>query len=190
MFRRLGLRSTFPSASSQNVTNWPKSSAARIKLSVLLSRPRYEIRIIRSCWCRILDSTRSRRLLLLLRCRHARSHYSPRPSHYDRSPDRPAWRITFGDCGIRSHQTPIVNRESLPPPCTQSPRLGSADRRLVFAVDPAETSLAIGDRIQTIHSVEFPSSSGAPQIPIAVFAKTPSETWAKGSGRRFNSCGC
>ena len=82
MFRRLGLRSTFPSASSQNVTNWPKSSAARIKLSVLLSRPRYEIRIIRirSCWWRILDSTRSRRLLLLLRCRHARSHYSPRPS--------------------------------------------------------------------------------------------------------------
>src|SRR5262245_51275523 len=32
--------------------------------------------------------------------------------------------------------------------------------------------------------------AGPAQIPIAVFAKTPSETWAKGSGLRFNSCGC
>src|SRR5262249_39936178 len=111
-------------------------------------------------------------------------------SHCDRSPDRPAWRITFGDCGICSHQAPTVNCESLPPPCSQSPCLGSADRRLVYAVDLPETSLAIGNRIQTIDFVEFPSRSGAVQIPIAVFAKTPSETWAKGSGLRFNSCGC
>src|SRR5215831_2600628 len=123
-----------------------------------------------TCRWRILNLSTSRHLLLLLRCRHARSHYSRRPSHCDRSPDRPAWRITFGDCGICSHQAPTVNCESLPPPCSQSPCLGSADRRLVYAVDPPETSLAIGNRIQTIDFVEFPSRSGAVQIPIAVFA--------------------
>src|SRR5262249_43260080 len=83
----------------------------------------------------------------LVTMRHARFDCSPRPSHYDRSPDRPAGRITFGDCGIRSHQTSTVDRESFAPPCAQSPRLGSADRRILFAVDHAETSIAISDRI-------------------------------------------
>src|SRR5215475_12502496 len=102
---------------------------------------------------------------------HARFDCSPRPSYYDHSPNCPAGRITFGNRGIRSHQTSTVNPESLPLPCTQSPTLGSADRRFVFAVDSAEPPLAIDDRIQTIDSVEFPSRPGvrlSPRTPPAL----------------------
>ena len=62
-----------------------------------------------------------RGVLLLTIC-HARSDYSPRPSHHHRSPDRSARRFAVCDCGIRSHQTSALNRESLSTPCTKSPR--------------------------------------------------------------------
>jgi len=87
--------------------------------------------------------------------RHAQFDCSRRPLHYDRSSHRPTWRITFGDCGIRSHQTSTFDPESLSPACTQSPRLGSADGRILFAVDQAEPSIAISDRIQAIDPVLF-----------------------------------
>src|SRR5262249_37507895 len=54
----------------------------------------------------------------LVTMRHARFDCSRCPLHYDRSSHRPTWRITFGDCGIRSHQTSTFDRESLSPPCT------------------------------------------------------------------------
>src|SRR5437016_3274956 len=66
------------------------------------------------------------------------------------------------------HQLLIVNR-----PRRRAPNLHLVDRLiagLCFAVDLAETSLAFGDRIQTIDSVEFPSRSGSAQMQIAVFA--------------------
>src|SRR5215831_3353314 len=115
----------------------------------------------------------------LVTMRHARFGCSLCPSHHDRSPHRPTWRIAFGHCRIRPDQTPASDRESLPPPCAQSPRMGPTDRRLMLAVDPASPSLAISDRIQAIDPVEFPSRSGSAQIQIPVFAKTPSETRTK-----------
>jgi hypothetical protein len=69
---------------------------------------------------------------------HARSGSSPAPSHHHRSPVSPARRFTFRGCGIRSHQTSTFDPESLSPTRTQFPRLGSADRRLLFAVDQAD----------------------------------------------------
>jgi len=46
-------------------------------------------------------------------------------------------------------------------------------------VDPAETFIAISDRIPAIDPAEFPSGSGSAQIQIAVFAKASSETEPK-----------
>ena len=112
--------------------------------------------------------------------RHVRCGCSLCPSHHDRSPHRPTWRIAFGHCGIGSHQTSTVDRESLPPTCAQSAHMGPTDRRLVLAVDPASPSLAISDRIQAIDPVEFPSRSGSAQIQIPVFAKTPNEAGTRG----------
>src|SRR5262249_20615718 len=79
-----------------------------------------------------------------------------------------------------SHQTSTFNHESLSPSCTQSSRLGSADSRIVFTVDQAETSLAIGDRIQTIDSVEFPSSFGSAKVPFAISPKRRAKPGPKG----------
>src|SRR5262245_47341674 len=74
----------------------------------------------------------------LVTMRHARFNDSPRPSHHYRTAGRPARRFTFRRCRVRSHQTSTLDRESLSPPCAQSPRLGSADRRILFVVDQAE----------------------------------------------------
>jgi hypothetical protein len=62
-------------------------------------------------------------------------------------------RSVIAESVLIKHQLLIVNRSRRR--CTQSRRLGSADRRFVFGVDPAAPSLAIGDRIQTINLVEF-----------------------------------
>src|SRR5215470_10471353 len=91
----------------------------------------------------------------LVTMRHARFGCSLCPSHHDRSPHRPTWRIAFGHCRIRPDQTPASDRESLPPPCAQSPRMGPTDRRLVLAVDPASPSLAISNRIQPSTLLNF-----------------------------------
>src|SRR5262249_3368485 len=87
--------------------------------------------------------------------RHARFGCSLCPSHHDRSPHRPTWRIAFGHCRIRPDQTPASDRESLSSPGAQSPRMRPTDRRLVLAVDPASPSLAISDRIQAIDLLNF-----------------------------------
>ena len=122
--------------------------------------------------------------------RHARFGCSLCPSHHDRSPHRPTWRIAFGRCRIRPDQTPASDRESLLPPGAQSPRMRPTDRRLVLAVDPASPSLAISGRIQAIDPVEFPSRSGSAQIQIPVFAKTSNEARTKRSRSAHNSCRC
>jgi hypothetical protein len=57
-------------------------------------------------------------------------------------------------------------------------------------MDQAEASLAIGNRIQTIDSVEFPSRFGSAKVSAVIFAKEPIEAWAKTSTPGFNSRGC
>jgi hypothetical protein len=88
-------------------------------------------------------------------------------------------RSVVAESVLIKHQVLIVNRSCRRAP--KSPRPGSADRRILFAVDQAKTPRAIGNRIETINSVEFPSRFGSAQIQIAVFAKASSQTRAKRS---------
>src|SRR5262249_39875903 len=66
------------------------------------------------------------------------------------------------------------DRESVSPPRTESPRLGSADGRFMFAVDQAETSVAIGDRVPTW----VPSTSA---LDGRIFATLASEAQGYGN---------
>jgi hypothetical protein len=93
-------------------------------------------------------------------------------------------RSVIAESVLIKHQLLIVNRSRRRAP---NLRVGSANRRFVFAVDPAEPSLAIGDRIQTIDSVEFPSRSSSMQIPVVVFSETPREARAERSKRGADS---
>src|SRR3989442_11780501 len=113
-----------------------------------------------TCAWRILKYARNRTSSSLVTMSHARPDDSPRSSHYHRFLHSPSRRCALCRCRVRSHETSTTDRESLAPSCTKSPRLGSADRGILFAMDQAETSLAIGNRIQTIDSVEFPSCLG------------------------------
>ena len=56
--------------------------------------------------------------------RHARSHCSPRPSHYDRFPARPSRWATFCGCRVHSHETSTPDRDSR----RRSPNLRVSDR--------------------------------------------------------------
>jgi hypothetical protein len=88
-------------------------------------------------------------------------------------------RSVIAESVLIKHQLLILNRSR-----RRAPNFGvwdRPDRRLLFAVDQAEPSIAIGDRIQAIDPVEFPSRSGSAQIQIAVFAKASSQTRAKRS---------
>ena len=67
-------------------------------------------------------------------------------------------RPVIAESVLMKHQLLIVNRSR-----RRAPNLRVLDRliaRILFAVDQAETSIAIGDRIQAIDSVEFPSRPG------------------------------
>jgi hypothetical protein len=71
----------------------------------------------------------------------ARSDSSPGSSLHHRFAARPTRRSAFCSCRVCSHQTSAPDRESFPPPRTQSPRVGSADRGILFVLDQAESPL-------------------------------------------------
>src|SRR5262249_56414595 len=50
--------------------------------------------------------------------------------------------FAFCPCRVRSHEASAPDRESLPPLCTQPPRLRSADRWILFCWDQAESAPA------------------------------------------------
>ena len=70
----------------------------------------------------------------------------------------------------------IADFESFPPPGTESPGIGPADRWIVRSTYSAKTAGSVGSRGETVNPVEFPSRAGSSKIPAAVFPKTQSET--------------
>src|SRR5262245_8823167 len=114
-----------------------------------------------------------------LTCGHARSHYSPRPPHHHRFPTRRSRRSTLGGCRVRSHEASVPDRESLAWPCPKHLRVGSADRRILFTMDKADSPCAGGHRFKTVNATTFPSGSGPAKASAAVFAKASSQAWAK-----------
>ena len=90
-------------------------------------------------------------------CYHAAcaSHYSPRPSHHHRFPACASWSSTFCGRRVGSHQTSAPDREALAPPCTKPPRLGSADRRILFAMDKAESASAAAIALKPSTVLQF-----------------------------------
>jgi hypothetical protein len=113
-----------------------------------------------------------------------------RSPSYDGSSDGPAWRFTFCVGRIRSHEASAFDCESLPPTGTEPSRFGSADCRILLALDQADLPLADRNHIKTFDFVEFPSRLGAAKVSAAIFAEAPKETWTKGSERGFDSGGC
>src|ERR1700755_2842082 len=82
-------------------------------------------------------------------------------------------RSVIAESVLIRHQLLIVNRSR-----RRAPNLRVWDRLIAglcsLWIRPKRL-LAIGDRIQTIDSVEFPSRTSSTQIPVAVFAKASSE---------------
>jgi hypothetical protein len=137
-------------------------------------------RLWATCAWRIANFTaRIRHLFRLLTCGHARSHYSPRPPHHHRFPTRRSRRSTLGGCRVRSHEASASDRESLAWPCPKLLRVGSADRRILFTMDKADSPCAGGHRFKTVNAATFSSGSGPAKVSAAVFAKASSQAWAK-----------
>src|SRR5688572_8840960 len=77
----------------------------------------------------------------------------------------------LSDRGIRSHQTSIVDPQSLAATCAESSHPGSHDCWILFALDKAEEAPSFGDRVQAVDISEFSSRDGAVQVSVAVFTK-------------------
>src|SRR5262249_42492040 len=64
-------------------------------------------------------------------------------------------RSTFCGRRVRSHQISTPDRESLTPQCPKPLRLGSADRRILFALDEADSPCASGHPTKTVNALHF-----------------------------------
>jgi hypothetical protein len=98
------------------------------------------------------------------------------PSHYDDRPTRRSRRRTFCRRRICSGQAATPNPESFPTPFTQTARLRSRSRRLVCSPHAPRPTDPFRNRIETVNTLEPPSSAEESQITAAVFPKTQSET--------------
>jgi hypothetical protein len=134
----------------------------------------------RSCGWRILKYARICHPIQLLRYGHARPDYSLHPSHHYGSPDCPSRRSTFCGCRVRSHQTSAPDRESLAPPCPKPPRLGSVDRRFLFALDKPDSPSEGRNRIKTVNRAAFPSRSSTGKYRLLFSPKCRAKPGPKG----------
>src|SRR5690349_3229362 len=87
-------------------------------------------------------------------------------------------------------QASAPDRESLAWPCPKPLRVGSADRRMLFTMDKADSPCAGGHRFKTVNAATFPSGSGPAKVSAAVFAKVSSQAWAKRPQPGLNSRRC
>jgi hypothetical protein len=82
-------------------------------------------------------------------------------------------RSVVAESVLTKHQFLIVNRTRRRAP--KSPRLGSADHRILLALDKADSPSAGGNRIKTVNRAAVASRSGPGKVSATVFAKVPSE---------------
>jgi hypothetical protein len=97
-------------------------------------------------------------------------------------------RSVVAESVLIEHQFIIVNRSRRRVP--KPPRPGSADRRILFPVDKADSPIASCNRGEAIGSIEFLPRSGAAKISDFVFAEAPDKVWAERPNSGSHSCRC
>ena len=93
-------------------------------------------------------------------------------------------------CRIRSNQAPTLDSESLATPVAKSSSLGSHRCRLVCSSHSPQPTGPFCNRLKTLDSLEFPSSTERAEVPPTVLAQVKKEARSKGTGQRGHRCGC
>src|SRR5262245_31803797 len=121
---------------------------------------------------------------------HAGSSCAFHPSHYDDRPTRRSRRCAFRGRRICSGQAATPDPESLLTPLTQSARLRSRRRRLVYSPHASRLPDPLRNRIETVNSLEPSSNAEEPQVPATVLAQTAEEAGPKRTWPGSHSSGC